>query len=153
MPAAVTRAMRKAAHLRTIRDMSQASSGALRTEVRCVCWRRIGGGGTGGVRGLLLLFVPFWLLHVVEFVETCCAWGLSVQVVGMIRMVPTAVAVPVKVILGVTVALVFQAVLLAGRAMGEGDVVVGNVVEEVDFVLLEHRDAAMEWTGASPHRS
>ena len=29
-----------------------------------------------------------------------------------------------------------EAVLLTGRAMRKGDVVVGNVVEEVDLVLL-----------------
>jgi len=35
------------------------------------------------------------------------------------------------------VALVVHSVLLAGGAVGEGDVVVGNVVEEVDLLLLE----------------
>lgn len=34
-------------------------------------------------------------------------------------------------------ALVVHSVLLTGGAVGEGDVVVGNVVEEVDFLLLE----------------
>ena len=34
-------------------------------------------------------------------------------------------------------AFVVHSVLLACGAMGEGDVVVGNVVEEVDFLLLE----------------
>jgi hypothetical protein len=35
------------------------------------------------------------------------------------------------------VAFVIHSVLLAGGAVGEGNVVVGNVVEEVDFLLLE----------------
>jgi hypothetical protein len=51
----------------------------------------------------------------------------------------TAVAVPVKVVLGLAVALVVEAVLLAGRTVGEGDVVVCNVVEEVNFLLLQHQ--------------
>jgi hypothetical protein len=34
-------------------------------------------------------------------------------------------------------ALVVHSVLLAGGAVGEGYVVVGNIVEEVDFLLLE----------------
>ena len=34
-------------------------------------------------------------------------------------------------------AFVVHSVLLAGGAVGEGNVVVGNVVEEVDFLLLE----------------
>lgn len=32
-----------------------------------------------------------------------------------------------------------EADLLAGRAVGEGDVVVGNVVEEVDLLLGQHK--------------
>ena len=34
-------------------------------------------------------------------------------------------------------AFVVHSVLLACGAVGEGDVVVGNVIEEVDFLLLE----------------
>ena len=34
-------------------------------------------------------------------------------------------------------ALVIHSVLLASGAVGEGNVVVGNIVEEVDFLLLE----------------
>jgi hypothetical protein len=37
------------------------------------------------------------------------------------------------------VALVVKTVLLAGGAVGEGYVVIGDVVEEVDLVLLEHQ--------------
>lgn len=51
----------------------------------------------------------------------------------------TGIAVPVEVVLGVAVALQVEARLLARRAVGEGDVVVGDVVEEVDLVLLEHQ--------------
>src|SRR5690242_2732190 len=51
----------------------------------------------------------------------------------------TAIAVPVKVVLGVAMTLVVQAILLAGGAVGEGYVVVGDVVEEVDLVFLEHK--------------
>lgn len=44
----------------------------------------------------------------------------------------TRVAVPIKVVLGVAVALVIYPELLVHGAVGEGDVVVRNVVEEVD---------------------
>lgn len=36
-------------------------------------------------------------------------------------------------------ALQLSAQLLAGRAVREGDMVVGDVVEEVDLLLLEHQ--------------
>lgn len=51
----------------------------------------------------------------------------------------TGVALPIKVVLGVAVALQVQSQLLAGGAVREGDVVVGNLVEEVDFFLLEQQ--------------
>ena len=51
----------------------------------------------------------------------------------------TAVVVPVKVVLWLAVALVVEAVLLAGGAVGEGDVVVCNVVEEMNLFLLQHQ--------------
>jgi hypothetical protein len=37
------------------------------------------------------------------------------------------------------VALVVETVLLAGRTVGEGNVVVCNVVEEMDLLLLQHQ--------------
>jgi hypothetical protein len=37
------------------------------------------------------------------------------------------------------VALVVEAVLLAGRTVGEGNVVVCDVVEEMDLLLLQHQ--------------
>ena len=48
----------------------------------------------------------------------------------------TAVSIPVKVVLGVARAFVVEAVLLACWAMCEWDVVIGDVVEEVNLVLL-----------------
>lgn len=35
--------------------------------------------------------------------------------------------------------LAVEAELLSGRAVGEGNVVVGNVVEEVNFLFLQHQ--------------
>ena len=72
---------------------------------------------------LLLLLVPFWFLHVVCLVKPGGA----------------GVAVPIKVILGIAVALVIEAVLLARRAMRKWDVVIGNIVEEVDLLFLQHQ--------------
>ena len=51
----------------------------------------------------------------------------------------TAVSIPIEVIFGVAMALVTQAIILACWAMCEGDMVVCNVIEEVEFVLLEHQ--------------
>ena len=51
----------------------------------------------------------------------------------------TAVAIPVEVILRIAMALVVQAILFAGGAMCKRNVVIGDVVEEVDFILLEHQ--------------
>ena len=51
----------------------------------------------------------------------------------------TGVAVPVKILRGLAVALVVDAQLLLGGAVGEGDVVVGDVVEEVDLVLWQQQ--------------
>jgi len=50
----------------------------------------------------------------------------------------TRVSLPVKVVLGIAVALEISSDLVACRAVGEGDVVVSDVVEEVDLFLVEH---------------
>jgi len=50
----------------------------------------------------------------------------------------TGVSLPVKVVLGVTVAPQLRPQILARRAVRERHVVVGNVVEKVDLVLLQH---------------
>lgn len=44
-------------------------------------------------------------------------------------------------------ALQIQSQLLAGRAVGEGDVVVGDLVEEVDLFLLEEQSGGnrVDW--------
>ena len=44
--------------------------------------------------------------------------------------------------------LVVQSVLLAGRAVGEGNVVVGNVVEEVNLLLLEGKTSSDRVNGS-----
>jgi hypothetical protein len=54
----------------------------------------------------------------------------------------TAVAIPIKVILGVAGALVVETVFLTRRAMCERNVVVGDVVEEVDLVLGQHQSSS-----------
>lgn len=50
----------------------------------------------------------------------------------------TRVALPIKVLLGVTVAAQVESSLLSSGAVCEGDMPVSNVVEEVDFTLVEH---------------
>jgi len=54
----------------------------------------------------------------------------------------TTVPIPIKVVLGVAMALMLQAVLLACRAMCEGDMIVCNVVKEVEFILVEHQSCS-----------
>ena len=50
----------------------------------------------------------------------------------------TRVSLPVKIVFGIAVAFEIGPDLVASRAVGEGNVVVCNIVEEVDLVLLEH---------------
>jgi hypothetical protein len=52
---------------------------------------------------------------------------------------PTGISLPIKIVLGVAVAAQVDAGLLARRAVCKRDVVVGNVVEKVQFVLAEHQ--------------
>lgn len=49
----------------------------------------------------------------------------------------TGVAFPIEVILRITVAFQLHPLVVARRAVGERDVVIGDVVEEMDFFLLE----------------
>lgn len=53
----------------------------------------------------------------------------------------TAVSVPVKVVLWIARALVVQAILLTSRAVGEGNMVICDVVEEMYLLLLEHKSS------------
>lgn len=50
----------------------------------------------------------------------------------------TRISFPVEVVLGIAMALVVNPCLLACWAVGEGYVVVGDVVEEVNFLFLQH---------------
>jgi ABC-type sulfate transport system permease subunit len=51
----------------------------------------------------------------------------------------TAVSVPVEIVLGVAGAFVLEAVVFTSRAVGEGNVVIGDVVEEMQLVLAKHQ--------------
>lgn len=51
----------------------------------------------------------------------------------------TTVSLPIKVVFGIAMALVLHAVILSSRAMREGYVVIGNVVEEVNLLLGQHQ--------------
>jgi hypothetical protein len=90
----------------------------------------------------LLLFVPCWLRHAIDFVESGCACGVLATEASDISGIRTAVTVPVKVVLGVAGALVVETVLLASRAMRERHVVVGDVVEEVELILVQHQSSS-----------
>ena len=75
---------------------------------------------TGG--WLLYLRLPtFRLLKLVE-----------VEVAGC-----TAVALPVEVVGRIAMTAKFESSILAGRAVCEGDMIICDVVEEMDFVLGE----------------
>lgn len=54
----------------------------------------------------------------------------------------TRVALPVKVLLGVAVAAEVKTLLLTSGAVSEGNVVVGDVVEEVNLLLLEEKTSS-----------
>lgn len=73
------------------RDPGQVAAGERCTSDRsqtCVRKRRGDRGGVKwmeGVRGLLLLFVPIWLLHVVDLVKLGCACGVVSDVMCNVR--------------------------------------------------------------------
>lgn len=60
----------------------------------------------------------------------------------------TAVSIPVKVFLGIAVALVVETVLLAGWAVRKRNMVVCNVVEEVNLVLVQHETSCNGMDGS-----
>lgn len=59
----------------------------------------------------------------------------------------TRVSLPVKVVFRVAVALQVQPKLLTSRAVGKGDVVVANLVEEMDLLLLQEKSRSdrVDW--------
>jgi hypothetical protein len=71
---------------------------------------------------LVFLIPARWLWYIIEFVEPA----------------ETGVSVPVKVILRVAMTFVRQAIVLARWAMCERYVVVGDVVEKVYLLFLQH---------------
>lgn len=51
----------------------------------------------------------------------------------------TRISFPVKVIFWIAVTLQVQSRLLPSRAMCEWNVIVGDIIEEMDFVLLQQK--------------
>lgn len=51
----------------------------------------------------------------------------------------TRIPLPVKVLLGVAVTLAVETELLSSGAVSKGNVIVGNVIEEVNLLLLQHQ--------------
>jgi hypothetical protein len=68
-----------------------------------------------------LISPALWLLHAVQLEEAARA----------------AIALPVEVVLRVAVTAKFEAEVLACWTMGEGHVIVGDVVKEMDVFLVE----------------
>jgi len=60
----------------------------------------------------------------------------------------TRISLPIKVVLGVAMTLQIQSCLLASWTMGEGNVVVCNIVEEVDFVFLQKKTCSNGMNGS-----
>jgi hypothetical protein len=54
----------------------------------------------------------------------------------------TGVALPVKVVIGVAVATEIQTSLLVSWAVGKGDVIVSNILEEVELILLKEKTSS-----------
>lgn len=50
----------------------------------------------------------------------------------------TRISFPVKIVFGVAMAFQLLSRIFPGRAVCERDVVIGDVVKEVDLILLEH---------------
>jgi hypothetical protein len=59
----------------------------------------------------------------------------------------TRISLPIEVVLRVAVTLQIKSGLLASWAMSEWNVVVGNIVEEMNFFLLQHKTSSnrMNW--------
>jgi hypothetical protein len=82
-------------------------------------------------------------LKVVDLEPPVGAWNITlakpIRVFGDVTLsMHTRIALPVKVIFGLAMTAQVQPRLLITRAMGEGYVVIGDLVEEVDLLLLEH---------------
>jgi hypothetical protein len=73
-----------------------------------------------------LLLVALGLLHAVELEESGSA----------------GVALPVKVVIGVAVTTEIQTSLLVSWAVGEGDVVVSNILKEVELLLFKEKTSS-----------
>lgn len=54
----------------------------------------------------------------------------------------TGITLPVKVVAGVAVALEIQSQLLTRRTVSEGDMVVGDFIEEVDLFLFQEQTSS-----------
>lgn len=67
----------------------------------------------------------------VELVLVSAKVGCSIEL--------TRISLPIKVVLGIAVAAQVSPRLFPGRAVGEGNVVVGDVIEEMEFILLQHQ--------------
>lgn len=75
----------------------------------------------------------------------CCSRA-AYEAVRLAKL--TGVAFPIEIILRVTVAFQLHPFVVARRAVRERDVVIGDVVEEMEFFLLEQ-----EGGGDGVHRS
>jgi hypothetical protein len=90
-----------------------------------------------------VLIPAIGLLELVDLEPPVGAWKITlaklIKVFGDLSLsMLTRIALPVKVLFGLAMAAQVQPRLLIARAMGEGYVVVGDFVEEVDLLLLEH---------------
>lgn len=65
-----------------------------------------------------------------------------VELVQVEKPVGAAVGFPVKVLTGITVAFEFFTAFGTSRTVGEWDVVVSDIVEEMDFTAVEHQTSS-----------
>jgi hypothetical protein len=54
----------------------------------------------------------------------------------------TAVSLPVEIVFRLAVTLVFHSVVLSSRAMCEWYMVVGDIIEKMYFILLQHKSCS-----------
>jgi hypothetical protein len=67
---------------------------------------------------------------------------------GHVGMCLTRVSLPVEIVLWIAVALQIQSLFLAGWAVGEWNVIVGDIFEKVNFVFIEKKTGSnrMNWS-------
>ena len=89
-------------------------------------------------RLIRLAFPAFWFHHFVNVEPPCRTCVMSLAKYKLLCGDElTRVSLPIEIITGITVTLMIQPELIARRAVCKGYMVVSDIIEEMNFFLLE----------------